>query len=139
MVQLLKSASIRDDIDRLQTQLEDARMNFLVSLFSFRSYAPCNAQQTTMTIDTNRNVASGFAKISQENHNVLAAVSNLMQATSPENMTGVNDYTSEVGLIWLCEVLQRGLQNYFVAANCQSSRLDIHWSTCFDRTKTVGL
>ena len=52
-----------------------------------------------MTIDTNRNVAMGFAKISQENHHVLSAVSNLTQASSPENRTEGNDYTSEVGLI----------------------------------------
>ena len=113
MVQLLKSASIRDNVDRLKTQLEDARMNFLVGFSLFRSYAPCNAQQTTMTIDTNRNVALGFAKISQENHHVLSAVSNLTQVTSPENMTEVNDYTSEVGLIWLCDVLQRSLPELF--------------------------
>jgi hypothetical protein len=100
MVQLLKSAGIRDSIDGLKTQLEDARMNFLVGLSLYHGYPPCNAQQTTMAIDTNRNVALGFAKINQENHHVLSAVSTLARATSPENTTKINDYTSEVGLIW---------------------------------------
>ena len=72
-----------------------------------------------MTIDTNRNVALGFAQISQENHHVLSAVSNLTRASGPKNRREVDDYTSEVGLIWLCEVLQRSLPELF--CSCKPS------------------